>query len=132
VTGIVRLGQRKEAAISSKVFVGNLSFDATKQDIRTLFTEIAEPVEVPTDRMSGRPRGFAFVEFANPEQAAEAIRKLDGYELAGRRLRVNQANPERPAGGPGRSFGSPDRMARRPPRPKGSRRHARARKRSIW
>jgi len=113
-----------------------LSFDTTSDEIRTLFTEVAEPLDValPTDRMSGRPRGFAFVEFANPEHAAEAIQKFDGYELGGRRLRVNEASSDRPAGGPGagRSFAGPDRMGRRPPRPKGSRRNARARKRSIW
>ena len=114
-----------------------MSFDTTSEEIRTLFTEVAEPLDValPTDRMSGRPRGFAFVEFANAEHAAEAIQKFDGYELGGRRLRVNEAS-ERPGGGPGgggvRSFAGPDRMARRPPRPKGSRRNARARKRSIW
>jgi len=89
-------------------------------------------VALPTDRMSGRPRGFAFVEFANPEQAAEAIQKFNGYELAGRPLRVNEANQDRPAAGPGQRFGGPERRGPRPPRPKGSRRNARARKRSIW
>jgi RNA recognition motif-containing protein len=91
-------------------------------------------VVLPTDRVSGRPRGFAFVEFATEEQAAEAIQKFDGYELAGRKLRVNEATDERRGGGGGRdrSFASPPRPGRRPPRPKGSRRNARARKRSIW
>jgi RNA recognition motif-containing protein len=87
--------------------------------------------------MTGRPRGFAFVEFTSEEQAAEAIQKFDGYELAGRRLRVNEATEERrgSAGGYGggdRSFASPPRPGKRPSRPKGSRRNARARKRSIW
>jgi RNA recognition motif-containing protein len=85
---------------------------------------------IPADRMSGRPRGFAFVEFATQEQAAEAIKRFDGFELDGRRLRVNEATGERPARAGG--FGRPDRSGPRPSRPKGSRRNARARKRSIW
>ena len=90
-------------------------------------------VVLPTDRLSGRPRGFAFVEFATEEQAAAAIQKFDGFEMAGRRLRENEATDERRGpGGGGHSFGSPPRPGRRPPRPKGSRRNARARKRSIW
>lgn len=94
-------------------------------------------VTVPTDRMSGRPRGFAFVEFVSTDDAVKAIEKFDGHELGGRRLRVNEAT-ERPGGGGGgsgfggRSFSSPYRPSPRPPRPKGSRRNARARKRSIW
>ena len=95
---------------------------------------------MPTDRMTGRPRGFAFVEFDTPEQASEAIQKFDGFELSGRRLRVNEATEERrgPGGGGGggyggdRSFASPPKPGKRPNRPKGSRRNARARKRSIW
>ena len=136
MTRFVSCNARKEGAISSKVFVGNLNFDTTPDDIRTLFADVAEPVDiaVPADRISGRPRGFAFVEFADPEQASEVIRKFDGHELAGRRLRVNEATPERSAGRPdaGPSFGGPDRHSRRRSRPKGSRRNARARKRSIW
>lgn len=104
-----------------------------------MFAEIGELVKVtvPTDRMSGRPRGFAFVEYTSDEHAAQAIQKLDGHELGGRKLRVNEAS-DRPAPGGGggggfgdRSFGN-NRPGRRPPRPKGSRRNARARKRSIW
>jgi len=91
-------------------------------------------VVVPTDRMSGRPRGFAFVQFADDEQAAAAIQKFEGFELGGRNLRVNEATGERgfrPAGGGERSFGRQDRPGFRP-KPKGSRRNVRARKRSIW
>lgn len=94
---------------------------------------------MPTDRLTGRPRGFAFIEFNTPEQATQAIEKLDGFEIAGRRLRVNEATEERRgpgAGGGGyggdKSFASPPRPGKRPARPKGSRRNARARKRSIW
>ena len=90
---------------------------------------------LPTDRLTGRPRGFAFVSFASDEQAAQAIQKFEGFELGGRNLRVNEATGERgprPAGGGfDRSFARQDRPAFRP-RPKGSRRNVRARKRSIW
>ena len=129
----------KGERISSKIFVGNLSFDTTSDELQDLFSKGDDGVEVvvPTDRMSGRPRGFAFVEFTSDEQAAEAISKFDGFELSGRRLRVNEATDERrgPGGGGGaggRDFASPPRPGKRPPRPKGSRRNARARKRSIW
>jgi len=123
--------------IDPKVFVGNLSFDTTSAELQALFSEVAEvvTVSVPTDRMSGRPRGFAFVEFASAEGAKAAIDKFDGFELAGRKLRVNEAS-ERPARAPSAGFGRPfaggDRPGPRPPRPKGSRRGIRARKRSVW
>lgn len=132
---------RKGDVIGSKVFVGNLTFDTTSEEIEALFVQVGEvsSVSVPTDRMSGRPRGFAFVEFVRSEDAAKAIEQLDGHELGGRRLRVNEAT-DRPApgGGGGGGYGAGPssgrafRPAPRPPRPKGSRRNARARKRSIW
>jgi RNA recognition motif-containing protein len=85
-------------------------------------------VSIAADRENGRPRGFAFVEFATAEQAAAAIEKLNGFELAGRALRVNDADdrPSRP------SFGRGPGGGQFRPRPKGSRRNVRARKRSIW
>lgn len=90
---------------------------------------------MPSDRATGRPRGFAFVEYSSDEHAAAAIQKFDGFELGGRRLRVSEA-AERSASGPGaapfRSFAGGDAPGRRPPRPKGSRRNIRGRKRSIW
>lgn len=127
----------------SKVFVGNLSFNTTKEELEALFAPMGEIAEVfvPVDRDSGRPRGFAFVTFATPESATEAIQKLDGAELGGRNLRVNEATAERsrPGGGGGygapRSFGGPGggRGPGGPPsRPKGSRRNIRGKKRSIW
>jgi len=122
----------------SKVFVGNLSFDTTREELEALFAPLGEIAEVivPLDRDSGRPRGFAFVTFAAAESAAQAIEKLDGVELGGRNLRVNEATAERsgrPAGGGygGRSFGGAA-PGRPPSRPKGSRRNIRGRKRSIW
>jgi RNA recognition motif-containing protein len=88
-------------------------------------------VTVPTDRDTGRPRGFAFVELSTPEQAAAATEKLNGWELAGRALRVNEA-VERSPGGPSfrpGGFGAGGPGFR--PRPKGSRRNVRARKRGF-
>jgi RNA recognition motif-containing protein len=126
----------------SKVFVGNLSFNTTKEELEALFAPLGEISDVflPLDRDSGRPRGFAFVTFAAPESAAEAIQKLDGAELGGRNLRVNEATAERSGrpggGGGGRSFGGPGGGGGRgpggpPSRPKGSRRNVRGRKRGF-
>jgi RNA recognition motif-containing protein len=89
--------------MSSKVFVGNLDFNTTKTEVQNLFAEIGEirDVYLPMDRQSGRPRGFAFVEYASDEDAAKAIEKFNGYQLSGRALRVNAAE-DRPRGaGPG-------------------------------
>jgi RNA recognition motif-containing protein len=85
--------------LSKKLYVGNLPFSTTEAELRRLF----EPhggvasVSVVTDRETGRPRGFAFVEMNDESGASAAIRVLDGRELGGRALRVNEAN-ERPAG----------------------------------
>lgn len=88
--------------MSSKVFVGNLDFNTTRAEVQTLFSQIGEIKDVflPTDRESGRPRGFAFVEFTSDEDAAKAIEKFNGYQLSGRALRVNAAE-ERPRGSRG-------------------------------
>lgn len=125
--------------MGTKVFVGNMSFDTTREQLQELFAQAGEITEVvvPTDRMSGRPRGFAFVSFATDEAAAAAIQKLDGQELGGRNLRVSEASAERPQrsfGGGGGGFGRPFGGGRPGGggRPKGSRRNVRARKRSIW
>src|SRR5436305_11523468 len=91
----------------SKVFVGNLDFNTTKTEVQNLFSEIGEirDVYLPMDRMSGRPRGFAFVEFASDEDAAKAIEKFNGYQLSGRALRVNAAEDRPRTGGGGRPGG---------------------------
>jgi len=93
-------------------------------------------VSLPTDRETGRPRGFGFVELASEEAAAAATQRLDGYSLDGRNIRVNAAT-EKGSGGSGAGAGyrsgfGPNAMAPRPSRPKGSRRNVRARKRSVW
>jgi cold-inducible RNA-binding protein len=118
-----------------------MSFDTTREQLEALFAPMGEITEivVPTDRDSGRPRGFAFVTFASAEGSTQAIQKLDGAELGGRNLRVNEATERasRPAGGGGfgRPFGGGGGGGGRPDsfsRPKGSRRNIRGRKRSIW
>jgi RNA recognition motif-containing protein len=130
---------KEGGVITTKVFVGNLSFETTRDELQALFSEAGEvrDVVLPTDRVSGRPRGFAFVELSSGEEAAAAIEKFEGYELGGRKLRVNEAT-ERPPRAPsflppGGGFGGdrPPAPGRRQ-RPKGSRRNLRGRKRSIW
>jgi cold-inducible RNA-binding protein len=126
--------------MGQKVFVGNMSFDTTREELQELFAQAGEITEVvvPTDRMSGRPRGFAFVTFASDEAATAAIQTLDGKELGGRNLRVNEATAERSGGRPGGGggFGRPGGGGAGRPggfsKPKGSRRNIRGRKRSIW
>lgn len=90
----------------SKVFVGNLDFNTTKEEVQSLFGQVGElrDVFLPVDRESGRKRGFAFVEYASDEDAAKAIEKFNGFELGGRALRVNAAE-ERPRGSGGGRFG---------------------------
>ena len=96
--------------MGSKVFVGNLDYNTRREEVQNLFAQVGEirDVFLPTDRETGRPRGFAFVEFANDEDAAKAIEKFNGYQLGGRALRVNAAE-DRPrgagGGGGGRGFG---------------------------
>src|SRR5207253_8024864 len=72
-----------DGMMPSKVFVGNLDFNTTKTEVQNLFAQVGEIKDVflPMDRESGRPRGFAFVEFASDEDAAKAIEKFNGYEL---------------------------------------------------
>ena len=77
------------------IYVGNLSFDATKEDINDVFVEYGtvKSVKVPTDRETGRVRGFAFVEMSSDEEEQAAIEALDGAEWMGRTIKVNKARP---------------------------------------
>src|SRR5437867_10830675 len=88
--------------MSAKVFVGNLDFKTSRDEVQSLFSQVGsiKDVFLPTDRESGRPRGFAFVEFESDEDAQKAIEKFNGYELSGRALRVKAAE-DRPRGGSG-------------------------------
>jgi cold-inducible RNA-binding protein len=153
--------QRRDA-ISNKVFVGNLSFDVTREELMEAFSAAGKVVDakLPTDRETGRPRGFAFVEFEDDESAEKSIQLLNGKDLRGRPIRVNEADnrpprPGGPGGGPGgggggggagRSFGGPRQPSfspgpdpgfgifddrGRPMKNKGSRRNIRRRKRGF-
>lgn len=81
--------------MSKKLYVGNLSFDTSENDLSTLFAEVGqvESVRIITDRDTGRSRGFGFVEMSE-KAGTEAISKFNGAELAGRQLTVNEARPQ--------------------------------------
>ncbi|MEB3342095.1 RNA-binding protein [Okeania sp.] len=83
------------------VYVGNLSYDATDEDIENVFAEYGtvKRVQVPNDRETGRVRGFAFVEMETEDEEAAAIEALDGVEFMGRNLKVNKARPREERGG---------------------------------
>jgi cold-inducible RNA-binding protein len=147
--------------VPSKIFVGNLDFGTTKEEVQALFAQAGaiRDVFLPMDRATGRPRGFAFVEFETDDEAASAIERFNGHELNGRALRVNAAEdrPRRGPGGPpsgggyggprdfgggpdfggfgggfgGGGFGGRDRGGPPPGKSKGSRRNLRAKKRSL-
>lgn len=138
--------------MASKVFVGNLDWNTTREEIEAVFAQAGElrDVFLPIDRVTGRKRGFAFVEFANSDDAAAAIERFNEYEIGGRPIRVNLAE-DRPQRSP--SFGGGDRPSfggDRSPfdsgggrggrqadkfggagKPKGSRRNIRSRKRGL-
>jgi cold-inducible RNA-binding protein len=152
--------------MASKLFVGNLALSTTRDELQALFAQAGEITDVfiPTDRETGRMRGFAFVEFASDGDATAAIEKFNGFELGGRALRVNAAE-ERPrnkpsfsprpsygggggggggmgggggggvwgggGGGGGANNGGGGGGDRFPPKPKGSRRNVRAKKRQL-
>jgi len=92
--------------MSNKLFVGNLSFQTTENDLQDAFAAFGSVTEtnLMMDRTSGRPRGFGFVTMATPEEAQAAIAGLNGKDLGGRAITVNVARPreERPGGGGGR------------------------------
>lgn len=87
--------------MAKKLYVGNLSYGATEDQIRELFTQAGEveTVSLVTDRETGRPRGFGFVEMATEEGAQEAIKRFNGYSLDQRALTVNEARPREDRGG---------------------------------
>jgi cold-inducible RNA-binding protein len=87
--------------MSNKLYVGNLSFDLSDQELESTFAEVGtvESVNIIEDRDTGRSRGFGFVEMANAEEAQKAISELDGKEVDGRQLKVNEAKPRTNGGG---------------------------------
>jgi RNA recognition motif-containing protein len=86
------------------LFVGNMNFQTTEGELRELFAPFGQVtrVHMAMDRETGRARGFAFVEMPNDEEAAKAMAGLDGKELGGRNLKVNEARPKGEGGGPPR------------------------------
>ncbi|MBM3864710.1 MAG: RNA-binding protein [Verrucomicrobia bacterium] len=98
---------------NSKLYVGNLSFKTTEDELRSAFGQFGSVTDiyVAMDKMTGRPRGFAFVTMGTAEEAKAAAEKMNGTDLGGRQLTVNEARPkeDRPAGGfgggGGRGFG---------------------------
>ena len=99
--------------MSSKLYIGNLSFNTTEADLRDTFGAFGDltDVYVAMDRETGRPRGFAFVTFSTAEESKLAIEKMHGVDLDGRAITVNEARPKEENGGGGRSFSSPNRRA---------------------
>jgi len=91
------------------IYVGNLSFDATEEDVRKVFEPFGqvESAKIVQDKYSGRSRGFGFVEMPSADEAKAAISGLNGKEVKGRALSVNEARPrsEKPRGGGGKGRG---------------------------
>ncbi|MHC4138128.1 MAG: RNA recognition motif domain-containing protein [Planctomycetota bacterium] len=87
-----------------KIYVGNLSFETTESQINEAFSQHGEvqDVAIINDRMTGRSRGFGFVEIRNEQKAKEAIDALNGTEFGGRHITVNEARPRNDRGGPKR------------------------------
>ena len=93
------------------IFVGNLNYSATEDELRQLFEQFGavDRVSLITDRDTGRPRGFGFVEMPNDEEGDRAIEELNGVELGGRQLNINEARPRGGGGGGFGGGGRPDR-----------------------
>ncbi len=88
-------GGKGKKLMSMKLYVGNLSFDTSSNELQTLFGQAGtvESVSLIEDRETGRSRGFGFVEMSTSEEGAAAIQKFDGTEVGGRALKVNAAKP---------------------------------------
>jgi cold-inducible RNA-binding protein len=137
--------RERSTVISNTIFVGNLNYETTESELEGLFSEVGEVknVHVPADRMTGRPRGFAFVEFADGAAAQEAVSRFDQHELGGRKLRINEAEDRArrspgaapynsgPSYGGGGGGGGGGGAKGKAGRPKGSRRGMRGKKRSL-
>ena len=105
--------QKDRKTMSKRIYVGNLPYSATEDELRELFGQYGDVigVDLVNDRETGRPRGFGFVEMGESE-ADEAIQKLNNFSMGGRSLRINEARPRRESfggGGGGRGGGGRDR-----------------------
>jgi cold-inducible RNA-binding protein len=91
----------------TNIFVGNLSYQTTEQELEAAFGQYGavERASVVRDRETGQPRGFAFVEMTNSAEAIKAIQGLDGQEMNGRAIKVNEARPKEDRGGGGNRGG---------------------------
>ncbi len=89
--------------MGNKLYIGNLSFDLSEQDLQNAFAESGEVVSarIITDKFTGKSRGFGFVEMSNDDEAQQAIEKFNGVELAGRAIVVNEARPQEKRSGGG-------------------------------
>lgn len=101
--------------MAKKLYVGNLSYDTTESQIRELFAQVGEvdSVALITDRDSGRPKGFGFVEMNTEELAQEAIKRFNGYSLDNRNLTVSEARPREERSGGGGGYGGDRRNSGR-------------------
>ena len=97
--------------MSNKLYVGNLAFQTTSEELQQLFAQAGtvESASVVEDRMTGRSRGFAFVEMSSKEEATAAINQFNGKEISGRALTVNEAKPRENRSVGGRGFGGGNR-----------------------
>jgi RNA recognition motif-containing protein len=102
--------------MARKLYVGNLPYDASDQDLQTLFATAGtvETVSLVRDMATGRARGFAFVEMGSDEDAQAAINKLNNYAMGGRTLTVNEARPKTSSGSFGRDGGGGSRRRSEP------------------
>jgi RNA recognition motif-containing protein len=96
----------RDIFMSTKLYVGNLAFQTTSQELQQLFAQAGtvESASVVEDRDTGRSRGFGFVEMSSQEEATSAIEQFNGKEVGGRALNVNEAKPRENRGGGGRGF----------------------------
>src|SRR6201984_2440201 len=101
--------------MNTKIFVGNLSFNTTENDLQDAFAAHGTVTEanLMMDRTTGRPRGFAFVTMGSPDEAQKAIEALNGANLDGRTLTVNEARPKEEHAGGGRDRGNRGGYGRR-------------------
>ena len=99
--------------MNSKLYVGNLSFNTSEDALRTAFGAFGTitDVYVANDRETGRPRGFAFVTFSSEQESKAATEKMNGTDLDGRALTVNESRPKEAMGGGSRGFGAPERRS---------------------
>jgi len=101
--------------VATKLFVGNLSFNATTADLEALFGQAGavSSVNIISDKFTGQSRGFGFVEMGSTQEAQTAIERFNGYELQGRALTVNEAKPQEARSGGGDRSGGGGRRERR-------------------